>query len=143
MSENTKLTRHACRELIFKLLFAKDFDREADAEAFYENYLAVTEEPTADYVRQVFCGVCATLDELDREIEETSVKWKLSRMSTATRSVLRMAVYEMTACEVPPKAEINEALELIKRYDEDSAPAFVNGILNKIARNRGLIADAE
>ena len=60
-------------------------------------------------------------------------------MSTSTRSVLRMALYEMTVCEVPAKAEINEALELIKKYDEDSAPSFVNGILNRIARDRGLI----
>ena len=75
----------------------------------------------------------------DEELEAASNKWKLSRMSTATRSVLRMALYEMTVCEVPPKAEINEAVEIIKLYDEDSAPAFVNGILNRIARDRGLI----
>ena len=59
----------------------------------------------------------------------------------------------LRACEKRPVAmqdiqkaaegRYREALELIKRYDEDSAPAFVNGILNKIARNRGLIADAE
>lgn len=139
MSEKNKLSRHACRELIFKLLFAKEFDRDADPAVFYENYISVTEEPTAEYVENVFCGVCRSLGELDPEIEEAAENWKLSRMSTATRSVLRMAVYEMTVCEVPPKAEINEALEIIKLYDEDSAPKFVNGILNRIARNRGLL----
>ena len=139
MSESKKLSRRQCRELIFKLLFAKEFDREADPAAFYEAFIEETEEPTADYVKNVFIGVSESLGELDGEIEGASVRWKLSRMSTATRSVLRMAVYEMTVCEVPPKAEINEAVEIIKQYDEDSAPSFVNGILNKIARDRGLI----
>ena len=139
MSEKKKLSRRQCRELIFKLLFAKEFDRDADPGDFYEAFIAETEEPTAEYVKNVFVGVCESLGELDGEIEGASVRRKLSRMSTATRSVLRMAVYEMTVCEVPPKAEINEAVEIIKQYDEDSAPSFVNGILNKIARDRGLI----
>ncbi len=139
MSDKNKLSRRQCRELIFKLLFAKEFDRDADPAAFYEAFIDETEEPTAEYVKNVFVGVSDSLGELDAEIEGASAHWKLSRMSTATRSVLRMAVYEMTVCEVPPKAEINEAVEIIKLYDEDSAPAFVNGILNKIARDRGLI----
>ena len=139
MSEKKKLSRRECRELIFKLLFAKEFDREADPAAFYRDYIENTEEPTAEYVENVFTGVCAALPELDAELEAAAVRWKLSRMSTSTRSVLRMALYEMTVCEVPAKAVINEALELIKKYDEDSAPSFVNGILNRIARDRGLI----
>ncbi len=139
MSDKKKLSRHACRELIFKLLFAKEFDREADPEAFYDAFIEITEEPTADYVKEIFLGVCGSREAIDAEIENTSENWKLSRMSTSTRSVLRMAVYEMTGADVPPKVAINEALEIIKLYDEDSALKFVNGILNKIARERGLI----
>ena len=139
MSDKTKLSRRQCRELIFKLLFAKEFDREADPAAFYDAFIDVTEEVPAEYAKNVFIGVSESLEELDTEIEGVSLRWKLSRMSTATRCVLRMAVYEMTVCDVPPKAVINEAVEIIKSYDEDSAPSFVNGILNKIARNRGLI----
>ena len=139
MPDKPKLSRRQCRELIFKLLFAKEFDREADPAAFYDAFIDVTEEVPAEYAKNVFIGVSESLEELDTEIEGVSLRWKLSRMSTATRCVLRMAVYEMTVCDVPPKAVINEAVEIIKSYDEDSAPSFVNGILNKIARNRGLI----
>ena len=67
MSDNKKLSRHACRELIFKLLFAKEFDRGADPEAYYADYVENAEEPTADYVKQVFLGVCASLPALDEE----------------------------------------------------------------------------
>lgn len=141
MSEKTKLTRHQCRELIFKLLFAKEFDKEADPKEYYDSYIENTEEPTAEYVKNVFVGVCENLAEIDSEIEETSVNWKMSRMSTATRTILRLAVYEMTMIDVPAKVVLNEAIEIIKLYDEETAPAFVNGILNKIARNRGYIKD--
>lgn len=143
MSEKTKLTRHQCRELIFKLLFAKEFHKEADPNEFYESHIEISEEPTVEYVKNVFLGTCEYMDEIDNEIEECSIKWKMSRMSTATRTILRLAVYEMTKIDVPAKVVLNEAVEIIKTYDEESAPAFVNGILNKIARSHGLIKDAE
>ncbi|MBP3378195.1 MAG: transcription antitermination factor NusB [Clostridia bacterium] len=143
MSGKTKLTRHQCRELIFKLLFAKEFHKEADPKEYYDSYIEITEEPTAEYVENVFVGVCQCAQEIDAEIEEYSIKWKMSRMSTATRTILRLAVYEMTKIDVPAKVVLNEAVEIIKMYDEETAPAFVNGILNKIARSHGLIKDAE
>ena len=82
------------------------------------------------------------MEEIDREIEAVSVKWKVSRMSTATRSMLRLAVWEMLIGGVPAKVAINEAVEIIKIYDDESAPAFLNGILNTIARSRDLITKA-
>ncbi len=142
MSEKTKLSRRACREAAFKMLFAKDFQQDAEAEAFYSFFIENSEYEDAPFMAELFAGVCARLDEIDSQIEAVSLKWKLSRMSTATRTVLRLAVYEMTFTDVPKKVAINEALELIKVYDEDGAPAFVNGILNKIARNLGM-ADGE
>jgi len=108
MSGKTKLTRHQCRELIFKLLFAKEFHKEADPKEYYDSYIEITEEPTAEYVENVFVGVCQCAQEIDAEIEEYSIKWKMSRMSTATRTILRLAVYEMTKIDVPAKVVLNE-----------------------------------
>lgn len=143
MASKIKLSRHQCREQIFKLLFAKDFDKETSAADFYDIQTAETEEPTNENIRTTFLAVCEKADELDAEIESVSVKWKVARMSTATRAILRLAVYEMLMADVPAKVVINEALEIIKLYDDDSAPAFVNGILNKIARSHNLIETAE
>lgn len=139
MSER-KLTRHEARELAFKILFAKDFDAQADAKEFYRSFIENTEEKTNDYVEATVVGVSEKLGGIDALVESSSNNWKLSRMSTATRTVLRLSVYELTETETPPKVVINEAVEIIKLYDEDSAPSFVNGILNNIARERGLIA---
>ena len=62
-------------------------------------------------------------------------------MATVTRTVLRLAVYEMTNSEVPVKVIINEAIEIAKKYDDENSTGFVNGILNKIARKFEKITD--
>lgn len=142
MAEKKKLSRHECREKTFMLLFAREFDKETPAADFYDIQTENSEEETNTSIRDTFLTVCEKMDELDAEIEAVSVKWKVSRMSTATRSMLRLAVYEMLMGSVPAKVAINEALEIIKIYDDESAPAFMNGILNTIARNRGLIGKA-
>lgn len=142
MAQNKKLTRHECREKTFMLLFAREFDKETPAEEFYDIQTENSEEETNESIRKNFLSVCEAVGEIDREIEAVSVKWKVSRMSTATRSMLRLAVWEMLAGGVPAKVAINEAVEIIKIYDEDSAPAFLNGILNTIARSRDLIGKA-
>ena len=138
MGQN-KLTRHEARETVFKLLFAREFDLESAPDAIYDAFIDITESKTNDYVHTTFVGACEKIGDIDALIESSSVNWKLSRMSTATKSVLRLAVYEMTETETPVKVVINEAVEIIKLYDDENAPSFVNGILNNIARSRGLI----
>ncbi len=139
MAEKTKYSRHELREAAFKALFAKEFDKDADPAEFYDNYTEDSDEICDEFVKNTFVSASEKLSEIDAEIEAYSAKWKISRMSTATRSALRLAVYEMLYTEVPPKVAMNEAIELVKTYDDESAPSFVNGILNKIAREKGLI----
>lgn len=151
MSDKPKSSRHEKRVAAFKLLFAREFDRESAPESIYESFLyensreddeiILNKEYSSIYVKETFFGICEKIDEIDSIIEETSVKWKLSRMSVPTKTILRLAAYEMLFTETPAKVAINEAVEIIKEYDDDSSPAFVNGILNNIARNRGLIAE--
>ncbi|MBE6540835.1 MAG: transcription antitermination factor NusB [Ruminococcaceae bacterium] len=141
MSGKTRYSRHELREAAFKILFAREFDKETEPAEFYNLFVEDTEQIDNEFVKNTFIGVIEKNAEIDTEIESYSAKWKISRMSTASRSVLRLAVYEMLYTDVPPKVAINEAVELVKIYDEDSAPSFVNGILNKIARERGLIGD--
>ena len=140
MSDRKKLNRHESREMVFKLLFAREFHRDSDISEFYNSFVEDIEDIFGNYVPDTFFGVAESEVELDREIESSSIGWKLSRMSTSTKCALRLATYEMTKTDLPAKIAINEALEIVKLYDDESAPKFVNGILNRIARERGLIA---
>lgn len=72
--------------------------------------------------------------EIDQLINENVTGWKTGRMNKVDLSILRLAVYEMKWDEdVPVKVAINEAVELGKKFSGDDGPAFINGVLGKLA----------
>ena len=72
-------------------------------------------------------------DEIDATIERHSNGWKVARLTRVSRAVIRLCVYEMAnATDVPATVAINEAIELSKKYDDEKARSFVNGVLNGI-----------
>ena len=74
------------------------------------------------------------LPEIDLLLEGAARGWKLSRIGKVELTILRLAVYEMRFDEdIPEKVAINEAVELSKKFGGDEAPAFVNGVLAKLA----------
>ena len=135
------MNRRKERETVFQLLFETEFHRDVTPSAVYLNAAAAREIEETPYIHDTYFGVMENMEEADELISRFSRRWKLSRMAVVTRNLLRLAVYEMLHGEVPPKAAINEAIEIAKIYDDDAAPAFINGILNQIARDRGLITD--
>lgn len=137
------MTRHEQRELIFTLLYEYTYYEELSADAFLSSRVEASESAYPDYVGEAFLGATSSLTEIDKAITDHAVGWKVSRMSRVTRSILRLAVYELKFTDTPPKAVINEAVELSKTYDEEKASAFINGILNKFARAEGKISDSD
>ncbi len=74
------------------------------------------------------------LAQIDEELQGASKNWRLDRMSTVDRNILRLATAElMFDPNVPTKVVINEAIELAKRFGATESPAFVNGILDRVA----------
>ena len=145
MADKTKMSRHDSRKTVFSLLFSKEFFPELDGREFLQSNSEYTEVPFDTYIVSTFLGTVNNQEAIDAELEKSAVKWKVSRMARVTRSILRLAVYELLHAEnsIPPKAVINEAVELAKEFDDDAAPAFINGILNKIARDHGKLGEAE
>ena len=143
MAENKNLSRHESRRVVFTLLFAWEFHKEEKAIDFYFANKEDAEIPYNEYIRDTFTGTAEHLPEIDAEIEKYAVKWKVSRMARVTRSLLRLAVYEILYTDTPVRVVINEIVELAKEYDDEASPAFINGILNKLARACGKIEDGE
>lgn len=76
------------------------------------------------------------LAELDAAIERHCRAWKLDRLSKVDLSILRLAAAEMRYMEkIPYKVAVNEAVELAKKYSEEKAPQFINGILRAMAED--------
>ena len=85
------------------------------------------------YIKDTFFGVVEHQDDIDELISKFSSGWKISRFSNATRSAIRLCVYEMLYCnDIPNSVSINEAVELVKKFDDPKSRAFTNGVLNNI-----------
>ena len=131
------MTRREARDAVFTLLYEYEFQRELNP----DDVFAVSVENRdidveADaYIQTVYRGVCAHRDELDARIAAYSGNWKPERMSRISRTILRLAAYELRYMpDIPHNVVLNEAVELAKRYEGDRAPGFVNGILNAMSK---------
>ena len=130
--ENTKNDR---RERVFQMLFAVDFYSEVSVNHLFESFYDSSDNiPTNGYIRETFIGATEFANEADTLREADSKTWSTARMSGVVRNILRLAIYELLNTETPPKVIINEAIELTKKFGEEQEPVFVNGILNRIAK---------
>ncbi len=133
------MTRRESRIQVFQLLFCADFRREEPISQIFRTEEDAASEEWNDYIKAVYFGVQEKKEELDALISAHANGWKLTRLSRVTLALLRLATYEMLYVEdVPYEAAINEALELAKVYDDEKAVAFLNGVLNAIATEKGL-----
>jgi N utilization substance protein B len=86
-----------------------------------------------DFTTALVTGVIERRDEIDACIQECSTNWSLERIGMVERNILRFAIYELCFLpDIPPNVTINEAVEVAKKYGTDEAPAFINGILDRV-----------
>jgi N utilization substance protein B len=86
-----------------------------------------------DFTTTLVTGVIEHRDEIDAFIQECSTNWSLERIGLVERNILRLAIYELCFLpEIPPNVTINEAVEVAKKYGTEEAPAFINGILDRV-----------
>jgi transcription antitermination factor NusB len=99
---------------------------------FYEEEC---DERTRKLAWEWTAGTWAKVAECDEMIAGSTIRWQFSRLSPVDRSILRLAVYQLTFCPgIPPKVAINEAIELAKRYSTDKSGPFVNGVLDAVLK---------
>ncbi len=127
------MTRREAREAVFGLLFETDFHPSDGAEDIFAVSCDTRDIEPTDYIKSAYYGTVEHLEEIDALIEQHSHGWKTYRISPMSRAALRLAIWEMLYGEdIPHSVSINEAVELVKKYDEEKARPFVNGILNAI-----------
>jgi N utilization substance protein B len=87
------------------------------------------------FAEELTTGVLDHRAELDNRIEQASKNWTLGRMSKVDLNILRLAVYELSfRTDIPTNVTINEAIEVAKKFGSEESPAFINGILDEIAK---------
>ena len=127
------MNRTLAREAAFTLLFETEFKEAESREEIFSLSTKNREIEENSYIRGVYFGVCEHVTELDAFISKYAKGWKTERISRVSRSILRLAIFEMLYLpDVPFGVSINEAVELCKKFEEERARPFVNGILNSV-----------
>jgi len=133
--------RTRARELALQLLYMADVQG-ADALEQADEFLREHghgDEEVAAYARKLVGGTWERRDEIDAIVSAAAQNWQLHRMAIVDRNILRLSIYEMVfSGEVPAKVAINEAIELGKRFSTQLSGAFINGILDRVRRERQL-----
>lgn len=131
------MSRSELREHVFRMLFRIEFNNEEEMkeqESLYFELLDEITEEDQEYIIDKYSKIVEKIEEIDGLLNQISEGWKTTRMNRVDLTILRLAVYELKWDEtVPTGVAINEAVELAKKYSSDSAPAFVNGVLAKVA----------
>lgn len=93
------------------------------------------ESEEVEFAQRLVFGVDGKRPAIDELIESCSTNWRVPRMPVVDRNILRIAAYELLECvDIPATVSINEAVELAKRFGTADSRAFVNGIVDRMAR---------
>ena len=93
----------------------------------------VVAERRLPYVREVLDLMDESLPEVDRALQRALDNWRLDRLSTLDRAILRLGATEILFMEeVPPKVSIQEGIRLAESYGGPESPRFVNGVLDAL-----------
>jgi len=139
--------RREQREQIFKLVFMVEFNAAEEIPEQIANYFENSQDATEDevlkpasekdikYISDKFELIREKIPEIDSMINEQTSGWTTDRLGKVELAIIRLAIYEMKYDDaVPVSVAINEAVELAKKFGQDEAPSFVNGVLAKFSK---------
>ncbi len=133
------MSRNSARDSAFKIIYQVPFHGENDVSLTMENYsqseeYALLTAKDMEYVKTCVEGCFGNLDDIDAKVSASLKNWTIERLSKVNLAILRLSISEMSYADVPYQVSINEAVELAKKYSDDDAPAFINGVLADVIR---------
>ncbi|RME63554.1 MAG: transcription antitermination factor NusB [Nitrospirae bacterium] len=131
------MKRRRAREYALQILYQQDIQDEPVTEETLRQFWQEHPEPKdlRDFTEDLLRGTNEHIQEIDALITEAAEHWRLERMSTIDRNILRFATYELLyRDDIPAAVTINEAVEITKKYSDRESPSFVNGVLNRIRK---------
>ncbi len=131
-----KLSRKEAREILFGLLFETEFKAGENPAEIYGLACADRDIPSDSYIKDTFFGIITRSELIDAVIGKYSKGWKSDRLSKVSRTVIRIAIYEMLFIDdIHPNISISQAVEFAVKYGEDKAKQFVNGVLSGLFKD--------
>jgi N utilization substance protein B len=139
------MKRRKAREHALQLLFQLDIRKEKPSATVLKHFWAEydADQEVRTFAEEIVKGTFKHVTKINSIIHQCAKNWSLDRMAVVDRNVLRMAVYEILyRIDIPSSVTINEAIEIAKKYGTDDSGAFVNGILDSVARLTGKLDES-
>jgi N utilization substance protein B len=128
--------RSKARKRALDILYAAEL-RGQDPVVELDAAIADDEGPTNPYTGALVRGVAAHRERIDELLTSYSLAWALDRMPAIDRNALRIGAFELLyADDVPDAVAVSEAVALVRNLSTDESPAFVNGVLGSMMRDR-------
>lgn len=150
MANNRRIGRECALKMLFTFKLDQDqSDPNGLLDSFWMQFrfaddvlgepLETTDTPlptaTRMFAEALVKGVAEQRSVIDKKIVDAAKNWSIERMAPVDLSILRIGTYELLyRPDIPASVSINEAIEIAKRYGTKDSPSFVNGVLDKIAR---------
>lgn len=136
------MNRTAMREQAFKLEYSLGVQEQEIVEEAIELFIdsnEITEQNAIKYIKSTISGIEENKEKI-LELISKNLKsdWKIERISKVDLAILKIAIYELNYTDIPFKVVINEAVELAKKYGEDTSKKFVNGILASVVKGQAI-----
>jgi N utilization substance protein B len=131
-------TRRKSRELALQMLFQADMGRQSfdDVRQSFWTERAGISDDVRGFADDLFRVAVERGGEIDQLIERHTANWRMDRMATVDRNILRSGVAELLAFPATPRPVIiNEALEIARRFSSPESVQFINGVLDSVARD--------
>lgn len=136
------MKRRKAREYALQILFQSDFKEKKinskDLEEFWHD--KKESKNVKEFTEEIVRGTLNRLEEIDTMIERVAENWLLKRMAAVDRNILRFAAYEILyRKDIPSAVTINEAIEIAKKFSSTESASFINGILDRLAKEAGKV----
>lgn len=129
--------RSRAREVALQLLFQRDHNPAVERAALEQFARDRLRDPgLVEFCLRLYDGTVANLPAIDPKLSESAENWRLPRMATVDRNVLRLGAFELlyAQADTPAAVAFDEAIELARRYGSADSPGFVNGVLDRLRR---------
>jgi len=125
------------REAVIQTLYAKEMGNDKAVFQFDE----ILKEkkikgPKAEFAKKLLNGILEHLDEIDKIIKDHLIDWDFDRLDKVDKQILRLGVYEIKYTDTPFQIAIDEAVKIAKNFSEDKSKSFINGILDRVAKEK-------
>ena len=129
-------TRSELREKCMIILYQWDILKNNNSETPIDEIIENNMEIENDFVKDIVYGVVTHRQEIDELANKHMSDWTIERIDKTGASILRIGIFELMYTDTPDIVVINEAIELAKKYSDDSVRKIINAVLDKITKEK-------